>query len=119
MRFFLPVTLLIQYRTKVEALKNLAHSLGIGLDWHYLLDLAWILGKLGEVRGKHIVDTGAGEGLIQWYLAEHGAEVISVDRSSRAQLSLRFRSRFNVHGLRAAASAQTRKYIARRYVRSK
>jgi ubiquinone/menaquinone biosynthesis C-methylase UbiE len=98
--FILPVNLLDQHRPQVEALKSLARALGIGLGWHYLLDWAWMLAKLGEVRGMHILDAGAGEGLLQWYLAEHAAEVTSVDRSSRSELSLRFRARYNVHGLR-------------------
>jgi SAM-dependent methyltransferase len=96
----LPVSLLDQHRQQVEELKNLARSLGIGLGWHYLLDWVWILAQLGGISDKRILDAGAGEGLLQWYLAGHGAEVISVDRSSRAQLSLRFRARFPVVGLR-------------------
>jgi SAM-dependent methyltransferase len=96
----LPVALLDQHREQVERLNILAHSLGIGLGWHYLLDWVWILAQLGELSGKRILDAGAGEGLLQWYLAERGAEVISVDRSSRAELSLRFRARYIVRGLR-------------------
>jgi ubiquinone/menaquinone biosynthesis C-methylase UbiE len=96
----LPVSLLDQHRQQVEALKNLAHSLGIGMGWHYLLDWVWILAQLGEVGGKHILDAGAGEGLLQWYLAERGSQVISVDRSSRAEITLRFRARYTVRGLR-------------------
>jgi SAM-dependent methyltransferase len=96
----LPVSLLDQYREQVDTLKNLAHSLGIGLGWHYLLDWVWTLAQLGEVSGKRILDAGAGEGLLQWYLAEEGAQVISVDRSSREELSLRFRARYSVRGLR-------------------
>jgi SAM-dependent methyltransferase len=96
----LPVSLLDQHRQQVEELKILARALGIGLGWHYLLDWAWILAQLEVVTGKRILDAGAGEGLLQWYLAEHGTEVISVDRSSRAELSLRFRARYSVRGLR-------------------
>ncbi len=80
-------------------LKSLARSLGIGLGWHYLLDWTWMLSLLGEVCGKRILDAGAGEGLLQWYLAGQGAQVISVDRTSRAKLSLRFRARYAVSGL--------------------
>ena len=46
------------------------------------------------------MDAGAGTGILQWYLAEQGAEVLSVDRGSRGDLPLRFRRRFNVQGLR-------------------
>jgi SAM-dependent methyltransferase len=97
----LPVSLLDQHPQQVETLKILAHSLGIGLGWHYLLDWVWILAQLGDISSKHILDAGAGEGLLQWYLAGEGAEIISVDRSSRAELSLRFRARYTVRGLRS------------------
>ncbi len=95
----LPVSLLDQHRQEVEALKALARSLRIGLGWHYLLDWAWMLSLLGEVGGKRILDAGAGEGLLQWYLASRGAHVISVDRTSRVELSLRYRARYAVSGL--------------------
>lgn len=47
------------------------------------------------------MDAGAGTGILQWYLADMGAEVISVDRMSRAHLPQRFRKRFHVLGLRS------------------
>ncbi len=97
----LPVSLLDQQRWQVEGLKRLAQSLGIGLGWHYLLDWSWILSHLGDARGKKILDAGAGEGLLQWFLAEQGAQVLSVDRSSRAEISLRFRARYPIRGLRS------------------
>jgi SAM-dependent methyltransferase len=90
-------------RLLVEALKNLARSLGLEFGWHYLLDLTWIITQLGPVQGKQIMDAGAGTGILQWYLAQEGAQVISVDRLSRALLPLRFRKRFNVQGLRAGS----------------
>jgi SAM-dependent methyltransferase len=96
----LSVALIDQNRPQVEDLKRLARSLGIGLGWHYLLDWAWILSQLGEVRGMQLLDAGAGQGLLQWYLAGHGAKVLSVDRASRADLSLRFRARYRIQGLR-------------------
>jgi ubiquinone/menaquinone biosynthesis C-methylase UbiE len=39
-------------------------------------------------------------GILQWYLAQQGAEVLSVDRESRAHLPVRFRRRYQVIGLR-------------------
>ncbi len=96
----LSVGLLDQHRPTVLALRRLAHSLGLEFGWHYLLDLTWIISLLGPVKGRRILDAGAGTGVLQWYLAEQGAEVISVDRLSRARLPLRFRSRYNVRGLR-------------------
>ncbi len=96
----LPGKLLDQNRLTVEWLKKLASGLGIELGWHYLLDLSWILARLDGVRGKRILDAGAGSGLMQWALAERGAEVISVDRTSRAELSLRFRAAYRLQGKR-------------------
>jgi len=96
----LSVELLDQHHSTVLALRRLARSLGLEFGWHYLLDLTWIISLLGPVKGKRILDAGAGTGVLQWYLAEQGAEVISVDRLSRARLPLRFRNRYNVRGLR-------------------
>lgn len=97
----LPVILLTQHRDTVSELKQLARSLRLDFGWHYLLDLTWMITQLGPVEGKRIIDAGAGTGVMQWYLANHGAHVISVDRFSRANLPLRFRSRFNVQGARS------------------
>jgi 2-polyprenyl-3-methyl-5-hydroxy-6-metoxy-1,4-benzoquinol methylase len=97
----LSVGLLDQNRALVESLKGFAHSVRLELGWHYLLDLSWILSHIGALPSKRIMDAGAGIGVLQWYLASQGAEVISVDRISREALSLRFRNRFRVQGLRA------------------
>lgn len=96
----LSVELLNQRRPQVEALKRLAGSLGLDFGWHYLLDLTWILDHLGPARRQRILDAGAGTGILQWHLAEEGAEVLSVDRGDRRNLPLRFRRRFRVEGLR-------------------
>jgi ubiquinone/menaquinone biosynthesis C-methylase UbiE len=114
----LPVELLDRNRDTVEWLKKLAVSLGIGLGWHYLLDLSWILSRLGEVAGKRILDAGAGSGLMQWALAERGAEVTSVDRSSRAELSLRFRAAYRLEGLRPDDLAPASSVLIRNITRS-
>ena len=94
------VDLLDQHRALVTELKSLARSLRLEMGWHYLLDWAWIISQLGPVKGKRILDAGAGTGLLQWYLARQGAEVVSVDRLSRAALPVRFRARFQVQGVR-------------------
>ncbi len=96
----LSVELLDQNRALVEDLKRLARSLGLEFGWHYLLDLAWIISRLGDVGGKKLLDAGAGTGILQWYLARQGAQVVSVDRLSRAALPLRFRRQFRAAGLR-------------------
>jgi SAM-dependent methyltransferase len=100
----LSTELLDDQRALVNALRSLARTLDLEFGWHYLLDLTWIINRLtsalGDVHGKRILEGGAGTGMLQWYLAEHGAQVISVDRSSRAALPLRFRLRYQVRGLR-------------------
>jgi SAM-dependent methyltransferase len=96
----LSVELLDQNRALVEGLKHFARSLRLEFGWHYLLDLSWILSHLEQIDGQRILDAGAGVGILQWYLASQGAEVVSVDRLSRAALSLRYRRRFRVQGLR-------------------
>ncbi len=96
----LSVDLLDQNRSLVERLRSLARSLRLEFGWHYLLDLTWIIQRLGAVQGKRIMDAGAGTGVLQWHLAEEGAHVLSVDRASRADLPLRFRRRFRVTALR-------------------
>jgi 2-polyprenyl-3-methyl-5-hydroxy-6-metoxy-1,4-benzoquinol methylase len=97
----LSVELLNQHRPVVEQLKMLAKSLGVELGWHYLLDLSWIVTQLGEAENKQILDAGAGIGLLQWYLAGHGATVFSADRLDRSDMSLRNRARYDVRGLRS------------------
>jgi ubiquinone/menaquinone biosynthesis C-methylase UbiE len=108
------ITLLDEQRSMVNELKALARSLGLEFGWHYLLDLTWILSNLGSPAGKRIMDAGAGTGMMQWYLAEHAAQVLSVDRGSRADLPLRFRSRFRVRGLRKEDLLSTRRTLRAR-----
>jgi ubiquinone/menaquinone biosynthesis C-methylase UbiE len=108
------ITLLDEQRSMVNELKALARSLGLEFGWHYLLDLTWILSNLGSPAGKRIMDAGAGTGMMQWYLAEHAAQVLSVDRGSRADLPLRFRSRFHVRGLRKEDLLSTRRTLRAR-----
>lgn len=96
----LSVELLDQYRPLVDNLKSFSRSVGLELGWHYLLDLIWIITRLDLHTAKNLLDAGAGTGVLQWYLAQQGAAVVSVDRTSRASLPLRFRRRFRVEGLR-------------------
>jgi SAM-dependent methyltransferase len=114
----LPVSLLNEQRATVNELKHLAGSLRLEFGWHYLLDLSWIIANLGGVAGKRIIDAGAGTGIMQWYLAEHGAAVISVDRLSRADLPLRFRRRFHVSGLRGNGDLIPTRKLLRKMLRN-
>lgn len=67
------------------ALEVLAESsrTGIKLGWHYLLDLIWILKGISCPKGSVILDAGAGNGLLQFILADRGYKVISADVSNR------------------------------------
>lgn len=56
---------------------------GIKLGWHYLLDLVWILNDIDLPKGSVILDAGAGNGLLQFILADRGYKVISADVSNR------------------------------------
>lgn len=113
----LSVDLLDQNRPLVEDLKRLAKKLRLEFGWHYLLDLAWVISRLGDVHGKRILDAGAGTGILQWYLAEKGAKVISVDRMSRAALPLRFRRRYRTTGVRTEDLLPTRSAFMRGFSR--
>ena len=96
----LSVELLVAYRQLVEELKTVAKELGLEFGWHYLLDLTWIISLLGDLKGKKILDAGAGTGILQWYLAAQDVTVYSIDRGSRADLPWRFRHWTKVRGLR-------------------
>lgn len=97
----LSVSLLESEGEKINELKDLAGRLKLKFGWHYLLDISWIIRQIGVTADKRIIDAGAGTGVIQWYLAENGAAVISIDRANRANLPLKFRRRFRVEGLRS------------------
>lgn len=94
----LPVSLLDKYQYLVRELRKLASSLRLEFGWHYLLDLTWIISQLDISKNLQITDAGAGTGILQWYLADRGVGVLSVDRESRANLPLRFRFRYSVRG---------------------
>jgi SAM-dependent methyltransferase len=94
----LTVSLLDQNQDLVRNLKKMASSLKLEFGWHYLLDLTWMINQLEINKNLNILDAGAGTGIMQWYLAEQGVSVLSVDRASRANLPLRFRFRYSVRG---------------------
>lgn len=96
----LSVSLLDFHRTIVEEMHRTSEELGIGLGWHYLLDLSWSARMLQPSLRQHVMDAGAGTGLFQWWLAAKGVNVLSVDRSDRANLGVRFRAWCPLQGLR-------------------
>ena len=97
----LPTTLLATHAARAAEFRALSRELHIELGWHYLLDLIWAAEQIGpeSVEGATVLDAGAGTGLMQWWLAERGATVISIDREPR-HISRRLRVRYNVVGLR-------------------
>ena len=110
----LNVDLLEHQADLVRTFRDKAHILGIQLGWHYVLDLSWVASRLGEPRGKRILDAGAGAGVLQWWLADQGAEIVSVDRANRENLSCRFRLRYRVEGLRPSDLLPTWKLVSTR-----
>lgn len=81
----LPTTLLEEYPSRVTDLENMAATLKKDFGWHYMLDLVWASRQVEQSvsPGGVVLDAGAGTGLIQWWLADRGIEVISVDRMPR------------------------------------
>lgn len=65
---------------EAEEFRQLSRDLTLQLGWHYLLDLTWIAQR---IEGHTILDAGAGIGLMQWWLAQRGCDVISADRGQR------------------------------------
>ena len=118
----LPTTLLTAHATRAEEFRTLSRELHLGLGWHYLLDLIW---AAEQIEGTTVLDAGAGTGLMQWWLAERGVTVISIDREPR-HVSRRLRARYNVEGLHAkdhvpirrAALSTLRRFPAPRSVAS-
>jgi SAM-dependent methyltransferase len=95
----LPVQLLNTERVLVEEMRRVSEGLNVGLGWHYLLDLTWTANQLGTVSDLQIMDAGAAVGVMQWWLAAQGMDVLSVDQLNRASLPRRFRAWCPVQGL--------------------
>ena len=96
----LSVDLLAQEASLVREFRGKAQKLGLGLGWHYLLDLSWAARRLRPRAPMWVLEAGAGFGLMQWWLADRGANVLSVDRGRRCDLPLRLRARHSVVGWR-------------------
>lgn len=81
----LPVSILETHADKVREFEHMARVLGKSFGWHYKLDLAWAAAEVEEFvkPGGTVLEAGAGTGLMQWWLADHGVNVISVDRMPR------------------------------------
>lgn len=96
----LSISLLNSHRALVEQMRHVSRKLNIGLGWHYLLDLSWAAHILQASPGEHVMDAGAGVGIMQWWLAAQGIDILSVDLNSRATLDSRFRAWCPTKGLR-------------------
>jgi ubiquinone/menaquinone biosynthesis C-methylase UbiE len=103
--------LLDSERRSADAVLRFARSLRLSFGWHYLLDLVWTEREMPAPPKSTVLDAGAGVGIMQWLLAERGVNVISVDRIDRTRLSLRFRARYKVSGLRKGDLARIRKAL--------
>lgn len=77
------VALLDEHRPIVKEMLAVRDQLKLILGWHYLLDLAWVAQYIQPKPGMTILDAGAGQGIFQWWATQHGADVISVDRTAR------------------------------------
>jgi MoaA/NifB/PqqE/SkfB family radical SAM enzyme/SAM-dependent methyltransferase len=80
----LPVSLIDEHQDIVDMIHRKSAELNVGIGWHYLLDLIWIIKNVMALpRGSVILDAGAGNGLLQFILADMGYRVISADFSER------------------------------------
>ncbi len=68
-------------QSPATAMEVLGYSskLGLGLGWHYLLDLTWVLDRLALPPPARILDAGGDQGLLQYILALRGHQVVSAD----------------------------------------
>lgn len=96
----LSASLLQDNQELVNELKKVAAQTRLEFGWHYLLDLVWIINHLDLETLDKALDAGAGEGVLQWYLASKGIDVLSVDRCSREFLPLHYRKFYPAEGLR-------------------
>ena len=109
----LSTSLLDDNRELVNELKQIATQARLEFGWHYLLDLVWIINNLDLETLSKTLDAGAGQGVLQWYLASKGIDVLSVDRGSRAFLPLHFRKFYPTEGLRPGDLASPLKTLFR------
>lgn len=92
---------LLDNKELLKQVRRIERILTLRLGWHYYLDLIWTRLQLPQdVKGLTILDAGAGQGLMQWWLAAEGATVISVDKAPRHSTPpRRFRIWCTINGL--------------------
>lgn len=64
-------------------MKAVVRELRVPRGWHYYMDLCWVARAIAPSQGMQILDAGAGNGVMQWWLASQGASVLSVDLQQR------------------------------------
>jgi glycosyltransferase involved in cell wall biosynthesis len=80
----LTTELINENKELVEFIYQKSNEYKIGLGWHYILDLIWIIKKVLLLPQKALIlDAGAGNGLLQFILSDLGYTVISADFAPR------------------------------------
>jgi glycosyltransferase involved in cell wall biosynthesis/MoaA/NifB/PqqE/SkfB family radical SAM enzyme/SAM-dependent methyltransferase len=80
----LSISLIDEHREIADLIQRKSAELQVGLGWHYLLDLIWIIKNIRTLpQGSVVLDAGAGNGLLQFILADMGYRVVSADFSER------------------------------------
>ncbi len=92
--------LFAQETALIREFREKSRAFGIGLGWHYLLDFSWAARRLDPRPEMWVLDAGAGLGLMQWWLADRGTNVLSVDRVRRHDMPVNLRIRHSVTGWR-------------------
>ena len=95
----LSVSLLNSHRLLVNEFRNSALKLGLGLGWHYLLDLSWAASQLPQSKEMLVIDAGAGYGLMQWWLSDKGIDVLSIDKLNRDNIPNLIKANYNIYKL--------------------
>ena len=115
----LSTDLLKLHEQRRREFENLSRELDIPLGWHYLLDLTWISLEVEPLLrpGARVLDAGAGTGLMQWWLAGRGVEVISLDRVERL-VNRRLRARYDIRPLNGDALPSVRRSAVARMRRA-
>ncbi len=75
---------------RLAEMRDVVDTLRTPRGWHYYIDLCWLARELAPTPGLSVLDAGAGNGVLQWWLAQTGVDVLSVDGQRRAHPGLRF-----------------------------
>jgi ubiquinone/menaquinone biosynthesis C-methylase UbiE/predicted O-methyltransferase YrrM len=80
----LSIDIVDEYKELADLIYTLGSNLQIGMGWHYILDIVWIVKNIKDLpKGSLVLDAGGGNGLLQFVLASLGYKIISVDFSPR------------------------------------